>query len=802
MIGRTRTRRRQTPVLPAAALAALAAVPVPPAAASGADGAGDRATIRYTEYGIPHILAEDFDGLGYGYGYAAAKDNICELADIYLTVGAQRSRYLGPGGSGNSALSSARSNLSSDLHFQRINSAGTVEQLVAQPAPFGPREEVREIVEGYVDGYNRYLAETGPEGITDPACHAAPWVRPISDLDVYRHFYAISSVAGQGALVEGIVGARPLEGGAPVPANEATARRFAAGLADTFGSDELGSNGIAIGADGAAEGSSVLLGNPHYPWHGGRRFWQSQLTVPGKMNVSGASLLGIPLIQIGFTQGAAWTHTVATPRTFGLYELELAPGDPTSYLVDGAPEKMTTATVQVQVKQPDGTLTPVRHTFHGTRYGPMLDSAPGVELPWTGETGYAVRDANATNMRGLNTWFELSLAQSTDEIVHALSNTQGVPWVNTIATDRAGNALYADIQVVPHVTDELAQRCGTALGQRLFPATGVPVLDGSTRSCAWGSDPGAIEPGLFAPERLPVLQRSDYVLNANDSAWLSNPHAPITNYPRIVGDVGTERSARTREAILRTDEVVQGKGFTTDSMRRLLFDDHSRMAELAAMDTARMCSAFRHGRAPSADGPVDVRAGCRAVARWDHSYDLDSRGSLLFERFVGKLSEVEGGPWVVPFDPDDPLHTPNTLNIHSAQVRGAFGDAAAELLAAGIPLDGRLGDHQYVMRSGERIGVHGSRHGLGVLNVITPQWDAGKGNTEVMHGSSHIQVVGFGKDACPNASTLLTYSQSTDPTSLHHADQTRLFSEGEWVRSRFCEEDILAAPQLRVVHLD
>src|SRR6266545_4974440 len=77
------------------------------------------ATIRYTEYGIPHIKAANFAGLGFGYGFAAATDNVCDLADIYLTVGAQRSRYLGPDAPANAAYGAARTSLSSDLYFRQ-----------------------------------------------------------------------------------------------------------------------------------------------------------------------------------------------------------------------------------------------------------------------------------------------------------------------------------------------------------------------------------------------------------------------------------------------------------------------------------------------------------------------------------------------------------------------------------------------------------------------------------------------------------------------------------------------------------
>ena len=56
------------------------------------------AQIRYTTGGIPHILARNWEDLGFGYGYAFAKDNICTMANGYVTVEAQRARYFGPKG--------------------------------------------------------------------------------------------------------------------------------------------------------------------------------------------------------------------------------------------------------------------------------------------------------------------------------------------------------------------------------------------------------------------------------------------------------------------------------------------------------------------------------------------------------------------------------------------------------------------------------------------------------------------------------------------------------------------------------
>ena len=56
------------------------------------------AEIRRTEYGIPHIVANDYGSLGYGYGYAFAQDNLCVMADRVVTLRGDRSQVLRPEG--------------------------------------------------------------------------------------------------------------------------------------------------------------------------------------------------------------------------------------------------------------------------------------------------------------------------------------------------------------------------------------------------------------------------------------------------------------------------------------------------------------------------------------------------------------------------------------------------------------------------------------------------------------------------------------------------------------------------------
>ena len=106
--------------------AGLLTLLVLPAPAAAQDGLG--ATIRRTPHGVPHIEAKDYAGLGYGYGYALAEDNLCTIAEQYVTVRGERSRYFGPDATYTwRANSSVNTNLASDFVFQRIIDERVVE---------------------------------------------------------------------------------------------------------------------------------------------------------------------------------------------------------------------------------------------------------------------------------------------------------------------------------------------------------------------------------------------------------------------------------------------------------------------------------------------------------------------------------------------------------------------------------------------------------------------------------------------------------------------------------------------------
>jgi hypothetical protein len=384
-------------------LAALAAT----VAACGDNRDGARAEsrrysveIRRTAYGIPHVLANDYGSLGYGYGYAFAQDNLCVMADRVVTLRGERSTYFGPTADAKDPFADAEqasSNLASDVYYRGVRRSGVVRRLLARPAPLGPTAPLRRMVDGYVAGYNRYLRDTGVAQLPDPTCRGKAWVGPITTLDVWSGIYDVNALDGAAQFRDAIVGARPPAAGAPARAPAAT---IPAGRPD-----DTGSNGWALGRDATRARDGMLFANPHRPWAGHARFYQVQLTIPGVLDVAGASVYGTPVVEIGHTRGLAWTHTTSTAQRYTIFQLDLVPGKPTSDRVGGRTVAMSRRTVTVPVRGADGELSTVRRTLYGSRYGPVLATG------WTATTAFAIRDVNADNLRSMNEWLAMGTAQ-------------------------------------------------------------------------------------------------------------------------------------------------------------------------------------------------------------------------------------------------------------------------------------------------------------------------------------------------------------------------------------------------------
>src|SRR5207247_7983767 len=143
---------------------------------------------------------------------------------------------------------------------------------------------------------------------------------------------------------------------------------------------------------------------------------------------------------------------------------------------------------QSQVKKQDRSNKAETRALYSSLPGPILPSILGLPIfPWTATNAYAMGDVNATNFRYLNHFFKVDTAQSVKQLDRIERKYQGIPWVNTIATDHTGQAYYADIGSIPNVPDAKVDQClAPGLGTGVYAAVpGLPILDGSKSSCRW-----------------------------------------------------------------------------------------------------------------------------------------------------------------------------------------------------------------------------------------------------------------------------------------------------------------------------
>ena len=766
------------------------------------------AEIRRTEYGIPHIRAEDWKGLGYGFGYAYAQDNFCVTMREIIYASGRSAELFGEAGG----------NIGSDFLFRYLNGSDEEfeERFVSKLPQFS-----RDLTVGFARGMNRYLEETGVENLPegDLGCRDANWVFEITELDLFKHMgrealrgssdngtFRNALLAVEGPEVEGATG------GLSDGQLSQLARDAEASVTGLLNLDQ-GSNALAVGSDSTQNGGALLLGNPHQPWFGAGAWYQAHLTLPGEYDVAGAALHGFPFIGIGFNEHVAWTHTVSLANRFSLYELKLNPDNPYEYEYDGEMRDIVPVDITIQVLLEDGTLEPREFTFFESHFGPIVNLRGISDFldgwPLFNGSLLAFRDANRlTGTRGIEQWINKGKATDLDGYIEALS-TIGNPVFHEIAADRNGEVFYGELSAVPFITQEQLDTCVNGIiGPLLRDATtGVIIsLDGSTSACEWGEDPEAPEgTNLYGASQLPQLRTRDYVGNSNNSYWLSNAQQPIEGFPTIMGPVGHEgqqQFLRTRIGHLMveerknaTDGLSETPLFNHETLKGLMYANRVYGAETTLDDMLQLCDSEDES----------IVAVCTVLSQWDRRVDLESQGPQLFTQIWRDLSSSLGTGfqgviandnfWRVDYDPLDPLNTPSgiDLEISSNQtlVLEAMAQALANLEANGVDPHAPWSEVQFLERNGENVPIHGGDGGMGVYGAISAGLSQG-GYVNPRSGNSYIQAVTWDESECPIADVILVPSQSTDPDSPYFADQTKLYSDKRWVRFPFCEQDIEA----------
>lgn len=770
-----------------------------------------QADVRYTSYGVPHIKAETYEGLGLGLAYAFATENICLMAEQFITLRGERAKYLGTDGYYHDlfveALGENVDNVNSDFYHKLIFTDS-----VAEHQKSGLGVEIQKIVAGWVKGYNKYITEN--QGKMPKACNNQAWVLPIVEDDLYRRFLQSQMLGGFGTFMKSIVDVIQTE------------PRKKSGMFDWFSNtnskldvdqitqlesmtarSSIGSNALAFGKEMTPNGGGMMFANPHFPWFGSERLYQMHLTIPGEYDIMGSALYGIPFPQIGFNNDIAWSLTWSKDIRYLIRALKLNEDNPTQYYVDGKLFDMNPIEIEVKIKDTDGNLTTEKRIAYKTIYGPLLG---GQYFEHSDEQAFAITDYNYSNNRSTQAYFDITQSKTVKQINDALSSATGLPYSNVIAADVNGGAYFSDKSITANVTDEQITRCLTGDRSQFYKDNfGVIILDGSDTSCNPSDDAGVNQSGIIAGSNKPELFRDDYTVQTNDSHWIVNadPASYLTGFPFVIGDEKTPRSERLRvtldfiEKRKTNEDGLGGTKMTPDHMVKIFYQARLIEAELLKDGLVADCKENPSMRPPWSVLGVDVSKACEVLKNWDSTENINSVGVQIFREFYRNLTGAPGkikqSVWLNKFDVNNPLTTPNGY-LSSRETQAAFAQAIENLETFNIAVDAKLGDIQFLMRNNQKLPISGGQgfHHL----ILSPTKDKGYTDPAVT-GDSYIQAVALTANG-PKGYVVNAYSQSVNPDSKHSYDQTVLYSNQNWDPIKFTEDQIQADPNYQLIHLE
>ncbi len=789
------------------------------------------AQIIITHYGVPHIKADNLESLAFGNGYSQAKDNLCLIADEFVRVNSERSKYFGP----DKAIKGDTENIISDFGFKALG----IRELAEKKWP-DMSDNAKALILGFTQGYNYYLNELKHNDTDkdkrDPLCKDKLWVKPISITDVMTRIFTLSIIAGSSNFFPQIFFANPgdetqwqpyplLSQNKPLFKTNQTIKLAKNKKPNpkwnfndntklpNFNKLEIGSNGWALGKNLTKNSNGILLSNTHFPHFGMLRFWQWHAIIPGVMNTMGASALGVPgVINIGFNQNIAWTHTFSAAEHFIVYRLALVPGNRMRYFLDGVEHTISSKKISIAVKTETALVTLEKEIFY-TKLGIVIEA--NSVLPWDDTQAYVIKDINLGNTDSIDHWLAMNKASNLDEFKQAFKDYDGVIFNNTLYSDKKGKTYYIDDSTVP----ELSQTAINLINTN-------PDIIAARKNFGFTILPGHLTEFIFTNAvpyvKAPKIERSDYVQNSNDSYWATNLNSLLENFSPLYGGEKSELSLRTRMSLkMLHDSTGEDRLFSLDEVESALLSNRAYLPEMILTDLISLCHRNSNKAIQLNDSiTVDINDGCQALEKWDGSQNKKSIAGHLIREFSFLFSK--NNYYDIPFDPLDPENTPRKL-INDDAILFILANAIKNIEAAGWKVDDKLGDIMFIERtlangqpSKHKIPWSGAHDIEGGFNIFSSSQrrdnsifakhnyptakDVLTGNNlesqltsegyQIRFGSGWIMIVGF-DDEAPQARGLLTYSQSININSKYYNDQTRYYSDKGHLRSlNYTTEDI------------
>ncbi|MCU0982402.1 MAG: penicillin acylase family protein [Pirellulaceae bacterium] len=289
-----------------------------------------KATVYRDVYGVPHLFADSEESAAYAIAQAQCEDMGMRVFDN-LRAGIGRTAEV----FGQDALEADRI-----MHLWRVPE--TAERMWGESPP-----RTKRFLQAFCDGLNDYRQAHADE------CRYALEADPVQVLALFRW----SDIG-------------PSNGIAQLCAN--TGLKLPPPQLD-FPNQ---SSTWVIGPSRTASGRPIVFIDPHWPAEGQTSWWEFHVHA-GRLQAGGFALPGLPMVGLGYTDGAAWAATAGGADSADVFELKTNPKNHDQYWYDGQWRDMAIREVAIRVKNAAGTVEERRFKLRESLHGPLIAEQDG-----------------------------------------------------------------------------------------------------------------------------------------------------------------------------------------------------------------------------------------------------------------------------------------------------------------------------------------------------------------------------------------------------------------------------------------
>ena len=708
----------------------------------------DLPTIYRDGYGVPHVFGPTDASVMFGVAWAQAEEDWPAVERNFLRASGRGAELLGE-----EALA--------DDYIARVLEIPRLSREEYERSD--PR--MKALLDAYADGFNAYL-DAHPDA-RELLERVEPW-HTLALIRFKYHQLEFLAYAGfeeeylERLLEDGWLGGGP-EGMPITPASDTgdfhsgSIMRFASTLRGPMGDIPLGSNEWALGPSRTADGTTMLLVNPHQSFFGVERYVEIHFRSDEGLEFSGLTRFGFLLPYMGNNARLGWTYTDNFADISDLYIERVDDlAQPLSYRYGDGTRTAETWTETVKIAGGGERTLRFWKTHHGPVVGLDEEGRPLAAKIARLEDGgwFAQLDA-------------MIRAQSLEEFQTAVGQL-GIAYMNLMYADADGNIWYLYGSAVPRRDPSFDWR---------------DPVDGSDPRTEWGEyHPLADLPQILNPPSGFLLNTNSAPFVATDSVQFAREDFP----PYMIGDEDNNARAVSSRRVLDGLNAATFDDFAhavwdtrlslADSLIPVLVEEWEALSAAEAQDVPEAL-------APGSPGRRAVGEAIERLLAWDRRAAIESVETtwwvIATERwFIDQALQAR------PFAHLEALASVlDGLESDWGRTEVAWG----ELNRLQRPPSQSDDDFSADLPSVPVAGAPGAAGSVFVFHI--GDW----GRTDVRygeHGNSFMKVIEFGPIV--RGRSLLVFGQSGDPTSPHFFDQAQLYSDREFKPAWFTREEVEA----------